>query len=469
MKPSVMFCRFLFFALTFAGFGNPVLRADDASVGARTSDTNRPLNILLLYADDWRHDTLGVAGNPVVQTPTLDQLASEGYRFTRNCVTTAICGISRATLFTGQWMSRHGNRSFKMWETPWEETFPGLLRSNGYYVGHVGKWHNGRIPADRFDFARAYGGKHWIEQKDGEKIHVTQKNEKDALEFLQTRPDDKPFCLTVAFFATHAEDKNPLQFLPQPESMELYRDVTIPVPENATQESFERLPEFVGNEKNEGRNRWHWRFDTPEKFQTMMKNYYRLATEVDSTCGRLLSELERQDIAENTLVIFTTDNGYYHAEHGLADKWYPHEESIRVPLIIRDPRMPQEAVGQTSEAMTLNVDLAPTILLAAGIEPPETMQGKDISPLYRSEGDVEWREEYFYEHPMHKSSDFIPASEALVRKDWKYFYWPEFDREQLFHLTNDPIEEHDLATNPEHAAKLSEMRERFRELKASAE
>jgi len=99
------------------------------------------------------------------------------------------------------------------------------------------------------------------------------------------RPTDKPFVLTLAFFATHAEDQNPLQYLPQPGSMELYKDVTIPVPPTAADTYFRRLPAFIANEKNEGRNRWHWRFDTPEKYQSMMKNYYRLATEVDATCG----------------------------------------------------------------------------------------------------------------------------------------------------------------------------------------
>ena len=428
-----------------------------------------PMNVLVLYADDWRHDTLGIAGNTVVKTPHLDQLAKNGMRFTQNCVTTSICGISRATLYTGQWMSRHGNRSFKPWKTPWDETYLGLLRNNGYYVGHVGKWHNGKFPAEHFDFGRSYFGKHWIKQPDGSKIHVTQKNEVDALEFLRTRPDDKPFCLTVSFFATHAVDSNPLQFLPQPESMKLYEAVTIPVPDNATEESFKRLPEFVGNEKNEGRHRWHWRFDSPEKYQSMMKNYYRLATEVDSTCGRILAELQKQNALENTIVIFTTDNGYYHAEHGLADKWYPHQESIRVPLIIHDPRMAQTMHGTTSEDFTLSVDLAPTILAAAGIDAPKTMQGRDVSPLYLSDQPTKWRDEFFYEHPTLKNTDFIPASEALVRKEWKYFYWPDFDREQLFDLKADPMEEQDLASDPAQATRLAEMRIRFAELKAAAQ
>ncbi len=436
------------------------------STAARGSD--QPLNILLLYADDWRYDTLGVAGNPVVQTPNLDQLADDGVRFINSFVTTSICGVSRASLFTGQWMSRHGCRNFKEWETPWEQTFPGLLRDNGYYLGHVGKWHNGDIPDDKFDFSRTYHGRHWYPDGKGGKIHVTQRNENDALEFLRQRPKNQPFALTVAFFATHAEDGHPDQFLPQPQSLSLYEDLTIPVPQNATQESWERLPDFF-TEKNEGRNRWRWRFDTPEKFQRMMKNYYRLATEVDATCGRILEELKSQGILENTLVIFTTDNGYYHAEHGLADKWYPHEESIRVPLIIRDPRLPASKRGTTDENMVLNVDLAPTLLSLAGISSPQTMQGQDLAPLYLTKDKPDWRNEFFYEHPTLRSADFIPASEALVRKDWKYFFWPEHDLEQLFHLETDPHEENDLAGDPVHTEKLAKMRDRFKQLKAAAQ
>ena len=458
-----MIKQILFLAAYSVFFTGPLCTCDN-----QASADDKPLNILVLYADDWRHDTLGIAGNPVVQTPNLDRLASEGMRFTHNCVTTSICGVSRATLFTGQWMSRHENRAFAPFKTPWAETYPGLLRQNGYFVGHVGKWHNGKFPAEKFDFGRSYFGRHWMKQADGTKIHVTQKNENDALEFLRTRPTDKPFCLTVAFFATHAEDSSPLQFLPQPESMQLYQDVTVPVAPNATDESFHRLPSFIANEKNEGRNRWHWRFDTPEKYQTMMKNYYRLATEVDSTCGRVLAELKKQGVLENTLVIFTTDNGYYHAEHGLADKWYPHQESIRVPLIISDPRMPKTRRGQTNDEFTLSVDLAPTILSAAGIEAPERMQGRDMSPLYLVGETPEWRSEFFYEHPTIRDIDFIPSSEALVRKDWKYLYWPDFEREQLFDLSADPREENDLAADPGQAPRLDEMRHRFAELKAAA-
>lgn len=429
-----------------------------------------PLNVVVLYGDDWRHDTLGIAGNPVVKTPRLDQLAREGVRFTHNYVTTAICGVSRATLFTGQWMSRHGNRAFEMFKTPWAQTYPGLLRERGYFVGHVGKWHNGKFPESEFDFGagRITPMRHWLKQPDGMEIHVTKKNENDAMEFLRTRPKEKPFCLTVAFVATHAEDQHKKQFLPQPESMELYRDVTIPLPKTATAEHFKRLPPFIANEKNEGRNRWHWRFDEPAKYQEMMKNYYRMATEADAVCGRVIDELRRQGVLDRTLVIFTTDNGYFHGEHQLADKWYPHEESIRVPLIVWDPRLPAAKKGSVSGAMTLSVDLAPTILAAAGVAAPPTMQGRDLAALYRGAAPADWRTEFFYEHGIIRSVDFIPASQALVRKDVKYMLWPDFGYEQLFDLARDPFEENDLARETSRAAQLAELRQRFEALRTAA-
>jgi len=424
-----------------------------------------PLNVLVLYADDWRHDTLSCAGNPVVKTPTLDQLAKEGVRFRHACVTTSICGVSRANLFTGQWMSRHGNPAFAEFKTPWEETYPGLLRANGYWVGHIGKWHNGRFPAERFDFGRSYAGTHYVKQPGGEPIHVTQKNENDALEFLRTRPGDKPFCLTLAFFATHAEDSNPKQYLCQPQSESLYKDAVIPVPKTASDEHFGRLPPFIASEKNEGRVRWHWRFDTPEKYQEYMKAYYRLATELDAACGRVLDELKEQGLLDQTLVIFTTDNGYFHAEHGLADKWYPYQESIRVPLIVRDPRLPAGKRGSTNDEFVLNVDLAPTILSATGIEAPSTMQGRNFAPLYLAAEQPDWRDEFFYEHATIRNVDFIPSSQALVRKDVKYIYWPDFKHEELFDLTSDPLEEHNLAGDPSQSGRMGELRKRFAELR----
>ena len=460
------------------------------------TNNNKPLNVLLLYADDWRYDSIGTM-NPLVHTPFLDKLAQRGIRFTHGCVTTSVCWISRANLYTGQYTSRHNTTKMRKpyWYDHWNDTFPHLLQQvGGYHMGHVGKWHYtdfGRIQHG-WDYATVYHGHHWYDavppphvlQQEKTKTtsttndatpnaattnashhhqpprrrkvrtHVTTRNEQDAVDFLKTRPTNQPFFLSVCFFAPHCVDHELDQYFPQPSSMERFyasNDSVIPTPFSGTDEAWKRMPHFF-KDQNEGRRRWQWRFETAEKFQTMMKNYYRLIAEVDEACERIVQELERQGLVNDTLIIFTTDNGLYHSEHGMAGKWYPHQESIRVPLIVLDPRMEPDKAGTTNDEFVLSIDLAPTILGAAQIEPHARMQGKDFSKLYlQQEKDEEvddsndgWRKEFFYEHPMHMNKYRIPASTALVRKDYKYIRWPDFEVEQLFHLEVDPFELNDL-------------------------
>ena len=256
------------------------------------SPKKKPLNILLLYGDDWRHDSLGSASNGLVKTPFLDKLATEGIRFTHNCVTTSVCWISRATLYSGKYVSQHNSTqpTTPYFYDDWNQSFPFLLREKGYYFGHVGKWHfSTEFLQDKLDFQRHYYGAHWYEEKDGP-IHTTKKNEKDAIDFLRERPKDQPFCLTVCFFTPHSVDGSPEQYYPQNESMKLYVDDTIPLAPSATEEAWKKMPSFFGD-LNEGRYRYRLRFDTPEKHQRMMKNYYRLISEIDSTSGKLLFEV----------------------------------------------------------------------------------------------------------------------------------------------------------------------------------
>ena len=437
-----------------------------------------PLNILLLYADDWRHDTLGVAeGDSIVKTPFLDLLAKQGVRFRYNCVTTSICWISRATLLTGQFYSRHKQRIIGppvYFLDYWNDTYPGALRNNGYHIGHVGKWQLANFPHQKYDYARLYYGNDWITLESGEKVHVTKKNEKDAIEFLKGRPRSKPFCLTVAFFATHAEDQDPVNpWKPQPESMELYVNDTIPNAPSASLNAWERMPSFFDKE-NIARQRWFGRFDTPEKFQKNVKDRYRMATEVDSASQAIVQELENQGVLNKTLVIFTADNGFFHSEHGLSDKFYPHQESIRVPLIIRDPRMSKGKIGTTNDDFTLSVDLAPTMLSAAGLSLPVRMQGRDMSVLYRGEStnDLQldpWRKEFYYELPnVGYSEEKICPNEALVTKDFKFINWTAHMQEQLFDLKSDQWELEDIIKQTRYKETLSQMRSRLLELREAA-
>ncbi len=422
-----------------------------------------PLNVVLLVTDDQRWDALGAAGNEVIHTPHLDRLAAEGVRFPYAFVTTSICMASRASIFTGQYMSRHGITRFGQPIPPaaFAETYTALLREAGYWTGFVGKYGVGRVRREDFDFVRAYAGRHWM-QVDGERVHVTEQNARDALAFLEERPRDRPFLLSVSFFAPHAEDGAPEQYLPQPWSARFYEGVRVPVPPRMDPSYLEALPAFLADPQNEGRVRFRWRFDSPQRYQTSMINYFRLITEVDGAVGRIVQSLRDQGVYENTLILFTSDNGYFHGERGLADKWYPYEESIRVPLIVRDPRKDPGRRGAVLDPMVLNIDLAPTIVAAAGLPVPARMQGRDLAPLILQAEPPAWRDEFFYEHPTITRRERIPTSLAVVRRDWKYVLWPEWDAEQLFDLQADPTEKTNLAAEPDHAGTLEAMRARLR-------
>ncbi|KAI2510206.1 protein of unknown function (DUF4976) [Fragilaria crotonensis] len=429
----------------------------------------KPLNILILYGDDWRHDSIGSANASIVRTPFFDWLADQGVKFVHNCVTTSVCWISRATLYTGLYVSRHKSDypHKPRWYSGWNDAWPQLLKEKGYHLGHVGKWHFPveALVRNTFHHLDAYYGQHWYMER-RKRIHSTKKDEKGALKFLRNRPKDKPFLLEVCFFAPHSVDGTDEQYFPQEESMSLYENETVAVPISATPDAWTKLPWFFGHQ-NEGRRRWRIRFDTPEKHQRMMKNYFRLISEIDKTSEVIYKELEAQNLVENTLIIFTTDNGLYHSEHQLAGKWFPHQESIRVPLIIKDPRMPRDKIGTINDDFTLNIDLASTILGAAGVEQPSVMQGRDISDLYLKSV-PKWREEFFYEHPVHLDTRIIPASTALVRKKYKFMTWPDYKMEQLFDLDADPFELQDLINSTELKGVISEMRNRHGLLKQAA-
>jgi arylsulfatase A-like enzyme len=295
----------------------------------------------------------------------------------------------------------------------------------------------------------------------GERVHVTEQNARDAIAFLQARPKDRSFALTVGFFAPHAEDNAPEQYLPQDWSATLYGGVTIPPPLRGDPKYLAALPPFLSNEANEGRVRYHWRFDTPERYQAYMTRYYRLITEVDEAIGRIAGELRAQGVYDTTLIAVIGDNGYFQADRGLADKWYPYEESMRVPLVVRDPRLAPGRRGTTRGQFALNLDVAPTLVAAAGLAVPAAMQGRDLSPLYLKARAPDWRDEFFYEHPTVTSRDRIPSSQGVVRKDWKYIEWPEFGFRQLFDLRNDPGELRNLAGQPAHARRELKLRQQL--------
>lgn len=435
-----------------------------ASAAPATEKKGERLNIIFYLTDDMRWDAMGCAGNPIIQTPNLDKLAGQGVRFTNMFCTTSICATSRASFLTGQYARRHQINDFGTTLSPeaFADTFPAVLRRQGYHTAFVGKWGlGGELPKTEYDFWAGYSGQGKYFEK-GDPEHLTSKLTKEALRFLKSAPKDKPFLLCVSSKAPHCQDRAKPQFQPDPRYDKLYKDVTIPMPVTATEEAFDALPEFL--KTSEGRIRWHRRFATPEMYQASVKGYYRLITGVDHSLGQIVEQLKASGQFDRTIIIFTSDNGFFLGEHGLAGKWYMQEESIRLPLIIRHPKLPKALAN----GMALTIDIAPTIMELAGAKIPAGVQGKNLVPLLK-DGKAPLRTEWFYEHHYgHKGR--IPRSEGVRTDRWKYVRYidPQPPVEQLFDLQNDPHEQNDLASDSAHAKKLEEMRAQWRRLAATA-
>jgi arylsulfatase A-like enzyme len=281
-----------------------------------------------------------------------------------------------------------------------------------------------------------------------------------AIEFLDGVPADRPFCLSFSFKAPHCQDGQPAfrQFPYDARLHGMYQDATIPPAPLSDPAFFEALPEFL--KESENRRRWELRFATPEMYQHSVKSYYRLVSGVDRVVGRIVDKLNEKSVLENTIILYTGDNGFYLGERGFAGKWFPHEVSIRVPLVVYDPRLPADQHGTRRDQVALSIDLAPTMLEMAGVEVPGAMQGRSLVPLLKGET-PRWRKEFFYEHLFKHPR--IPCSEAV--RDARYKYIRFVDREpayeELYDLENDPNEAHNLAEDPEHADTLREMRAKW--------
>ena len=451
-----------FWMCFLCSLGLLIAHATAADARAATADPDRP-NIVFVVADDLSYHSTGFMGDPIVRTPNLDALAKEGIVFTHAAVTTAICMVTRTNMLTGQYLAVLGAARVK--PENWQYTWPATLRASGYYGGHIGKVHVNGQDASGYDFWAGRGGYAWlVDPKTGAKVHSLQRDTEEALRFLRGRPKDRPFFLQVAYTVPHAEDRDPQQYLPMPEEMGLYADVTIPVPPTAGDEYWHRLPAHLRDPANESRKRWTWRFDTPEKYQEYTKNYYRLISGMDRSIGTILAELRAQGLDQNTIIVFTGDNGYFLGEHGLADKWYGYEESVRVPLLIRDPRLPLDRRGQRNDDWVLNVDFAPTFCAFAGLRPPTVMQGRDLTPLLAGKRPADWRTDFLHQFKWGNEQQ-IPACENVCSKDWKYTRWIVSGAEELFDLRTDPRETRNLASDPAHAADLTRLRARLAALK----
>lgn len=441
-------------------------------VRALADEASGKPNVIFFLSDDQRADFLGCAGHPVLRTPNIDKLARNGVRFTNMFVTTAICAASRASLFTGTVERTHGY-TFGMPPIPKSlitSSYPAVLKASGYRTGFVGKFGVGVMKgaqAEMFDmFVPLNRTPYFKKQPDGSERHVSEIAGDKAIAFLKERPDKaQPFCLSVSFNAPHAEDNDKENQFPWPKAMDgLYDDVEIPAPELTDAALLDTQPDFLKNSLN--RERWFWRWDTSEKYQKNVRAYYRMISGVDNVIGRVLAEVARLGLSENTVVIFSGDNGYYRGDRNFAGKWSHYEEALRVPLVIYDPRIPALSdQSKTSSDMTLNIDIPATIVDIAGVTKPQAYQGASLLPTVRGEIVDGWRGDMFCEHLMNHKQ--IPKWEGVRNSRYKYarYFDQEPPYEFLHDLQIDPREVRNLATDDHFSSILDQLRQRCDALK----
>ncbi|MEM9828048.1 MAG: sulfatase-like hydrolase/transferase, partial [Planctomycetota bacterium] len=425
-------------------------------------------NIVFFFADDQTTSTLGCYGNEIVQTPTIDALARDGVRFNQALVSHSICWVSRTTILsglTGRSYGTPGNRELARPEAV-QTLYSDLLREAGYRTGYFGKWHakmpKGYRREAHFDVFEAIGrNPYYKPQPDGTLRHETDLIVDRGIEFLKQQDPDQPFALNLWFNACHAEDadRRPgIGHFPWPRETDgIYDDVTIPPPPLNDPEIFAALPSFLRSTIN--RERFYWRWNTPEKYQTNIRAYYRMVTGIDRAIGRFRQALQAAGMADNTIIVYSADNGYYLGNRGLAGKWSHFEESLRVPLVVFDPRLPKSARGRVSDRIALNLDLPATFLDWAGVPIPDRYQGKSLRRIVNNEPVDDWRSESFHEHFAVRSR--IPAFEGIRDARYKYVrYVDDGPTEFLHDRQTDPNELVNLASAPEYGKVLADMRKR---------
>ena len=394
---------------------------------AMTSVASKQPNIVFFFTDDQTISTLGCYGNPVVKTPNIDGLANRGTRFANAFVSHSICWVSRTTILTGLTGRTYGTPGAHDVARPEavKMLYSDLLREHGYRTGYFGKWHakmpQGYQPEDHFDAFEAIGRNPFYKKlPDGTLRHETEFIVDRGIDFIRDQPKDKPFALNMWFNACHAEDSDRRPgsgHLPWPRAVDgMYEDIEMAPPRLNDPAIFDAQPDFLKTTIN--RERFFWRWNTDQKYQTNMRAYYRMVTGIDGAIGRFMKALEEAGLAENTIIVYTADNGYHMGNRGFAGKWSHYEESLRVPLIIMDPRVGKNQQGAVTDGLALNLDLPSTFLDWAGVQVPERYQGRSLKPIVQTGLPSDWRQETFHEHFAVRNR--IPAFEGIRNQHFKY-------------------------------------------------
>ena len=433
------------------------------------AQTNERPNIIFILTDDQRFDALGYAGNELSHTPEMDALAREGTFFHKAMVTTPICAASRASILTGLYERTHrfNFRTGNIREDYMRLTYPKLLRDAGYITAFYGKYGIRYDGEDLlFDEYEIYDRNNRYKDRRGyyfktlgkDTVHLTRYTGEKALEFIDGTNPDRPFCLSLSFSAPHAHDGAEEQYFWQDETDSHLQNITVPVANLGEDKYFDALPDFIKTGFN--RLRWTWRFDTPEKYQHSVKGYHRMISGIDLEIRKIRKKLTDKGFADNTVIILMGDNGYFLGERQMAGKWLMYDNSVRVPLIIYDPRVNDQV---ESDEFALNVDIPSTIVDLAGIASPPSWHGTSLLPIVRKKTSSLNRDTALIEHIW--EFDKIQPSEGVRTKEWKYFrYVNDKSVEELYNLKTDPRETINLADDPDYQLSLLALRKKCDEL-----
>lgn len=473
--------RLPFFLIALALAGVAFMASAD-----RSSAAERP-NIIFIMTDDHASHALSCYGSKVNRTPNMDRLAAGGMRFANAFVTNSICSPSRATLLTGQYSHLNGVPVFNRFDGS-RQTVARLLRASGYHTGMIGKWHLGSDPTGFDQWITlpgqgVYNNPRFITPHGTLNIegYVSDVITDLGVRFIETRPADQPFFLMLHHKAPHRS------WEPDEKNKALFKDRVIPEPETLNDDWATRpaaLPEnrqTVANDLTRfdlkltppadlttPADRQKWlnvkpdRVDLPQsdgsvktlaggdlakwKYQRYMQDYLACVQGVDDNIGRLLDYLDTSGLAKNTVVFYTSDNGFFLGDHGLYDKRFMYEASLRIPLLVRAPGL--AAAGAVSDRMVLNVDFAPTFLDLAGLPVPADMQGHSLKPLLTGAPPDNWRASFYYryyhdpgDHNTRAHLGLRTATEKLIHY-WKKDTWEYYD------LSTDPNELQNRITDP---------------------
>lgn len=428
----------------------------------------KPRNVVFILTDDHRYDAMGFTDHPFLETPHLDAMASNGVHLKNAFVTTSLCSPSRASILTGLYTHKHRVIDNNRLVPPGTLFFPQYLQRAGYSTAFIGKWHMGGShddPRPGFDHWVSFRGQgnylspgpKYTLNVNGERVpqrgYITDELTDYAVNWLDKQTDDKPFFMYLSHKAVHAN------FTPAERHQNKYADVDLgflPQGENITAEN--NAPRWVRDQ----RNSWHgidFSYHSDKGLDYLYRRYCESVLAVDDSVGRVMDQLKKMGVYDDTLVIYMGDNGFMWGEHGLIDKRVAYEASIRVPMIMQCPDLYEG--GKVVEQVIGNLDVGPTVLHAAGLQAPEYMDGQSFLTL-PTDPNQPWRDYFLYVYYWEKNFPQTPTQFALRGDRFKYItYYGLWDTDELYDLQSDPAESKNLIHDPNYRDTAKKMEDQL--------